>query len=1059
MKKDYKQYYTSSLFNIKNNIDFLKKTLFINIFTNNDLKVFNEINDKIVIYNSELHFFNYLDIVNKVIQSDIPIYSDNIKIRMYLYENGAKPKFIEKKYIQVDKNIDLSLFNMFKISSDEKYPLVIKYEGNNEIIMERLIKKLPTIVVDKINIYEIEEAVINNRLLYVENIDYFIKNITSNFYISNKLLEYYELFKMNYYKNDYKNGVCIFFGIYSENDIQTLINHNGYKFLIWGGNYCNLNYIEQFNYFDIINKIPDLYHITISNDIQEKLIVKNVESIYCDLNLENNEFNINYYFNKVYILDCFSDKKFFLNKNNNIVNNYKYFTNINEIINDAVINNYEQICILNDNIILHDNFNNIFTYIINSTTCNWEILCLGCNFLLPEQEIIDNILKLDEKNIFKGGCCLKKNIINKLKMEHKISNLSYFSKFYNDNFYCIYPSLIKNNNNIAYFINNNSHLFDSITITIFQLYISQNINFNNFDIISYNNLNEIKNYELIIIDMFSIYRSNKYTKNIIESILYKLKSKCNKLGIFFRDLHNRTFNFYNILNNDDNYSNLDIFLKEYKIDFGISIYNNFELDIIKNKTKLNIYHLPLIPMIEPVSNIIHNKDIDILFYGCKINIYYPLRDKIYNILNTHYKKKSNLNIIILDEYNNYKCDTNYTYNLIKRSKYCISCNSIYDYNVLKNFEIVFNDSIIIGKISTDINYMFNSYISDNKFYIELNENMTDSTIINIIDNSLINYNNIYKSLREPYNNINNIFNINNFSNNLSKICKNILNDSNNNTIKQIYIAQHLIPVFNEKFMNSYNLEKYNDIYSPTFFYGCLRNIDYINLFNHKSYVILIWTGGDINLKYREKILNNTKLRKNLEKIKESKNIINIAISDSIENNMKLLNMNYKRINFIYDLQNIKQLDKKGDKILIYSSITEHEVYGSVIYNKLFNHYGRSNFLLICNKYEYINKKKIDNNNFKYFEDINDAFKQSFIILRLTDFDGLGGVTVEGGFAGLYSVHNNSISCCLKYNNINDIINHIDEQKNKSIDLMLVSKMKKEFNLNPEIYKIKYYFNK
>ena len=174
--KKYNQYYTSSLFNILNNIDYKLKTICINIFTNEDIEIFNKIKDKIVIYNSELHFFNYLDIVKKVIQSGITIYSDNIKIRRYLYENGAKPKFINKQYIQLYKNIDINLFNLFKISSDEKYPLVIRH-SENEVIIKRLKNKFPTIVVDKINYYDIEEAIYSNRLLYVENVEAFIKNI------------------------------------------------------------------------------------------------------------------------------------------------------------------------------------------------------------------------------------------------------------------------------------------------------------------------------------------------------------------------------------------------------------------------------------------------------------------------------------------------------------------------------------------------------------------------------------------------------------------------------------------------------------------------------------------------------------------------------------------------------------------------------------------------------------------------------------------------------------------------------------------------------------------
>ena len=137
--KKYNQFYTSSLFNMKNNIDYNLETTFINVFTNEDLEVLNKIMEKQVIYNSKLHFFNCLDIVNKVIQSDIPIYSDNIKIRKYLFENGQKPKFITKKYIRVHKNIDIGLFKRFEISSDEKVPLVIKLNGNIPLIINRLL--------------------------------------------------------------------------------------------------------------------------------------------------------------------------------------------------------------------------------------------------------------------------------------------------------------------------------------------------------------------------------------------------------------------------------------------------------------------------------------------------------------------------------------------------------------------------------------------------------------------------------------------------------------------------------------------------------------------------------------------------------------------------------------------------------------------------------------------------------------------------------------------------------------------------------------------------------
>jgi hypothetical protein len=288
--KEYKQFYTSSLFNIKNNINYLLETTFINVFTNEDLEVFNKIKNKQVIYNIDSLFFKYLDVISKVIQSNIPIYSDNIRIRRYLFENGKNAKFITGKYIKVDKNINLRPFKRFNISSDENVPLVLKLNENIELIIERLTKKLPTIIVDKINILEIDEAVCNKRLLYVENVDEFIKEITVNLYVSEALNHFKERFQKFYLKNDYcHDGICVFFGLYFEEDIKILKNHNGYKFLVWGGSDCNWKYHIRNKNFENIKNIPDLYHIAISRDIQERLSLKNVESIFLDLNMVDKE--------------------------------------------------------------------------------------------------------------------------------------------------------------------------------------------------------------------------------------------------------------------------------------------------------------------------------------------------------------------------------------------------------------------------------------------------------------------------------------------------------------------------------------------------------------------------------------------------------------------------------------------------------------------------------------------------------------------------------------------------------------------------------------------------
>lgn len=287
--KKYKQNYTSSLFNIKNEIDYGLETTFVNVLTDEDLEVFNKIGVKQVIYNTDSLFFKYLDVVGKIIRTGIPIYSDNIRIRKYLFENGGNLKFITKKYIKVDKNIDSDLFKRFIISSDEKVPMVIRMDGNIGLIIDRLKNNLPTIIVDKIDIWEIDDAVCSKRLLYVEDVDAFIKGITDNLYVSDALEHFSKRLREKYCKKKYQNGVCVFFGMYSGKDIKVLRKHQGYKLLIWGGTDCNWNYRERIINLEVIKNIPDLYHIAISKDIQTRLHFKNIESIFFKLDLVDND--------------------------------------------------------------------------------------------------------------------------------------------------------------------------------------------------------------------------------------------------------------------------------------------------------------------------------------------------------------------------------------------------------------------------------------------------------------------------------------------------------------------------------------------------------------------------------------------------------------------------------------------------------------------------------------------------------------------------------------------------------------------------------------------------
>jgi len=127
---NYKQYYNSSIFNIRNNINLSTETIFINIFTNEDYDIFNKIKDKIVIYNNDLHFFNYLSIVNKVIKSGVKIYSDNIKIRLYLLKNRVNPHYIDKKYDMFNLNyIDNNILSIINKNIDNFDNFIKEYKN------------------------------------------------------------------------------------------------------------------------------------------------------------------------------------------------------------------------------------------------------------------------------------------------------------------------------------------------------------------------------------------------------------------------------------------------------------------------------------------------------------------------------------------------------------------------------------------------------------------------------------------------------------------------------------------------------------------------------------------------------------------------------------------------------------------------------------------------------------------------------------------------------------------------------------------------------------------
>ena len=157
--KKYKQYYTSSLFNIVNTIDYRLETTFVNVLTDEDLEVFNKIGVKQVIYNvdtfeelfelikdllfnneSEYTIFRLVDTYSRIFYDDLKktnkslikifklIFNNNatnhIDISLYIIDDKKLSSFIKKWLEKKDKD-DF----YFNISNDVKNFLSNKYES------------------------------------------------------------------------------------------------------------------------------------------------------------------------------------------------------------------------------------------------------------------------------------------------------------------------------------------------------------------------------------------------------------------------------------------------------------------------------------------------------------------------------------------------------------------------------------------------------------------------------------------------------------------------------------------------------------------------------------------------------------------------------------------------------------------------------------------------------------------------------------------------------------------------------------------------------------------
>ena len=258
-------------------------------------------------------------------------------------------------------------------------------------------------------------------------------------------------------------------------------------------------------------------------------------------------------------------------------------------------------------------------------------------------------------------------------------------------------------------------------------------------------------------------------KPIIYTIVYDKVINC-----IVSNLQN--YNGIKIYDLEDVYdiSNLIDCITYFKYDYIIYKYNCYQLHtIVKSVYNTSFYHIPHYINIDIFNiNININKDIDILLYG-NISDFYPFRQRLFNLI-----KNSDINYYEI-KFPGYGDSINPYYLtpiiedelalIINKSKFTICTCSNFDYLVKKYLESAICGSVIIGNMPT-----IDNIFDDN--YINLDNNMTDSNIINIIKDSIHNYHSNYiQNIRlNAYNIIKNNFIYQNGSDKFNKFINYIL---------------------------------------------------------------------------------------------------------------------------------------------------------------------------------------------------------------------------------------------------------------------------------------------
>ena len=971
--------------NLNKNILFiLKNCLFM--FLNNFCCMKNEKNFTIKIINFLIKNL-YLELNQK----------DDLKLINYFNQKNK----IEKNFIE-------NFINSFIINKDKNYFNVyligILLENNNinknKILSEEIKNNLSKIFLDFF-INKILELENNKKIIYTKQFSKFLSFLNQNDFnilLNNKIFDllnhskknfiFLNFIILNFFNNFEEDFLNKFFNkfedfFFSKDEIEK--NNNKLIFETFNSIIKKSNKILLINFLlnkEILNKNQKFYiinylvNILNANSKQEKNILNNEILMSILMFVFNNLNDIKINEIKIILEKLIENLINNSNNNNNIQSKEAEIIKI--LFNFIKNKNYEDLqyyfyiilLILSSkyNLNLNDNYSNIKEF-------NLEISFKNINFIFAYFALVLNIST--KNNIYYSNNLkfINENIEKIIQIKFDENNFNLINKFNKICYYSIINSLIvlKNENfcneilceNLCYLLFNNINnlceikIFNDLLETIlkneeFTLFLLNKIfyillfqenknklNFNKISIFLAKNLKnqkiKEKNFLKFLILLFipnnhlnkHNHSKNFYIKNILknnenkEFIIKNIEMNINLISNFLFS----NFGIFNIKN--DLFSN-----SSFEIINFILNYTNCGLNLIKfSFDKINFKEFKF------VDNLInyYDKNLDLIKKFDLIELFKTLKStenlfnsklfKIENNFNNNNKNEENLNK--KNEKNNAKKsnkknknNNNNNFNKKNIKKEEKKENLKYDLNEIKNFIIYF------------------IYKSKNNLYFVIERLLK---ILNYLKNDSKNFSENFKIITEKFWELLNC----NF---LSKlIIYKINNFLEKNPLSKNYSKEFSLLMFLTK-----NSEKFNQIYD--------ENPNLISDFNQKLLENFKNTNNEIFFKNFDFIII-----KILFFIILNKNIQIEFIVESVENLIKLLNLNFLNFDSITNLLiNLLKSDYTGENIKILL--------------KLFYQNSPKNFINLVKEilnYEYISKFSVLNTIFdlniieiKNFEDIN-----------------------------------------------------------------------------------------